>query len=136
MSLNNKGFSLVELVVVITIIAILTLVGAVSYRNTVRDSRDQKRIVNLQKLRSDLELFRSGREDSVYPVALSELTTVIPPDPQSGLTTEYVYTPFTYDGTTTCDNVTVYCTTYVLSTPLEVMGTRYEILPNSEQLVP
>ncbi len=62
---KNRGFTLVELLVVISIIAILSIVGIVSYTNFLKSSRDAKR-------QSDLKLIQSALEDYhadllVYP---------------------------------------------------------------------
>ncbi|MBP9691523.1 type II secretion system protein, partial [Candidatus Woesebacteria bacterium] len=135
--MKAKGFTLVELVVVITIIGIMTTVGIVSYRNTLKESRDQKRIVNLQSIRSSLELYRSSQANSVYPTLLSLLPPAgfpLPLDPLTGVDTVYSYTPTNVnDGA--CDNSTTYCATYILTTNLETLGVMYEVTPNTERIL-
>lgn len=61
----TKGFTLVELVVVIAIIAILTSVGLVSYTDFNRRARDARRKADLEVIRQALELYRA--DNGVYP---------------------------------------------------------------------
>jgi len=136
---REKGFTLVEIIVVMTIMGILTATGVVSYRQSLMDTRDQKRIINLQNIRSSLELFRSQNVNNVYPVALSEIESagfVIPSDPLSGLANTYTYSPQPIEVGETCNNTTYYCRTYVLTTNLERLGTSYAVGPNSDVIHP
>lgn len=95
-AMNRKnGFSFVELLVVITIIAVLTGIGVVTYSSTMQKSRNAKRMTDIQVIRSALEICRS--QDGFYPVAiypnLACYTSVAlnntPNDPNS---TSYAYT--------------------------------------------
>ena len=61
----ERGFTLVELLVVITIIALLTTIGIVMYQNATRRSRDGRRQTDLEQVRTALELYRS--DNSAYP---------------------------------------------------------------------
>lgn len=65
---NSKGFSFVELLVVITIIAVLTGIGAVTYTSTMRNARNAKRVSDIQVIRSALEICRS--QDGAYPATI------------------------------------------------------------------
>lgn len=94
----KKGFTLVELLVVITIMAIIMAVATVSYQKTIQLSRDSKRKTDLELVRQALETYRS--EKGAYPItsgaistSLTALTTgsyitSIPADPQ---TNTYAY---------------------------------------------
>jgi general secretion pathway protein G len=62
---NNKGFTLIEVLVSATIIAVLIAIGMVSYSSVNKRSRDAKRRGDLEQMRSALELFRS--EYGYYP---------------------------------------------------------------------
>lgn len=56
---NNSAFTLVELLVVMTILAILVSVGLVSFRSSQFRSRDAERKSDLKQISSSLELFFS-----------------------------------------------------------------------------
>ena len=58
--INKKnGFTLIELIVVVTIIAVLTVVGVISYSGTNRKARDSRRMADLEKVRIALELYQT-----------------------------------------------------------------------------
>lgn len=56
---NTQGFSLVELLVVATIIIVLTTIGLVSFQSAGRNSRDAKRKADLETVRQALVLRRA-----------------------------------------------------------------------------
>lgn len=56
---GKKGFSLIELLVVATIIIVLTTIGVISYRTASIKSRDSKRKADLETVRQALVLYRS-----------------------------------------------------------------------------
>lgn len=64
---NIKSFTLIEILVVATIIALLASGGAVVYTQLNRASRDAKRKADLEQIRLALELFRD--EMGRYPVS-------------------------------------------------------------------
>ena len=64
-SSRRKGFTLVELLVTITIIAILTTVSAVVFSRTLAKARDGRRRADLKDLQTALELYYS--ENQAYP---------------------------------------------------------------------
>lgn len=84
---NQKGFTLVELLVVITIIGILATIVTVSLGGARSRARDTKRIADLKQLEVALELYTDANR-GVYPTALSQLVptylTVVPSDPSPG----------------------------------------------------
>jgi len=97
---KQHGFSLVELLISVSIIAILIAIGIASYSTINKQSRDTKRKSDIEQLRSAIEMYRS--ENGYYPntgagwvdiTSLSALTPTyipaIPEDPKN--TTPYVY---------------------------------------------
>jgi len=90
--LKKSGFTLFELLVSISIIAILTAVAVVSYGGLNKKTRDSRRIADLEKIRISLEAAR--QIGNTYPGALSSLTGVyldkVPLDPK-GVGWTYYY---------------------------------------------
>lgn len=62
----KKGFTLIEILVVISIIAILAGIGISVFSGVQKNNRDQARIRDLQAIKQALELYRSDNGD--YPV--------------------------------------------------------------------
>lgn len=61
----QKGFTLVELIVVITILALLMTVGITSYQNTLKSTRDAKRFSDLKELKNALDIYYA--KNGEYP---------------------------------------------------------------------
>ncbi|MBI5448719.1 type II secretion system protein GspG [Candidatus Gottesmanbacteria bacterium] len=61
----KKGFTLMEILVAISIIAILTAIGIVSYGSVNRRSRDTKRKSDVEQIRSAIEMYRT--DNGYYP---------------------------------------------------------------------
>jgi len=128
----KKSFTLIEILVVATIIALLASGGAVVYTQLNRASRDAKRKADLEQIRAALEMYRSN--NGIYPVNLSILTTPapqqpylnpIPTDPKSPTYT-YYYTPLP----TGCNNSSIYCNDYILAAHLETASITCQSLSN------
>lgn len=116
---HNQGFTLLELLVSATLIAVLTIIGIVSYSSVNKRSRDVKRKSDLEQIRSALEMFRSdfgyypnenaGAWNTVSPLSSDLVTNYlpsIPDDPQSPQS-HYYYVPTNLDATTS--NYYGYC---------------------------
>jgi len=113
----SQGFTFVELLVVVTIIAILTTIGVANYSVVNKKSRDNKRKADLEQIRAALEIYRS--DVGSYPPnplpdcgeALidgdSTYMDPIPCDPKNEGLFVYSY-----------DQITDY--TYQLSVPMEI----------------
>jgi len=67
MQLSTKGFTLIELIVVIAIIGILATIGTSSYSNVLKSSRDTKRKADLKEIQKIL--FSYYVENGRYPQA-------------------------------------------------------------------
>lgn len=81
---RRRGFTLVELLVVLAIIATLLTIAAPRYFGSVERSKDVALRENLQVLRSGIDKFYGDK--GVYPAALSELVAhhyfrAVPVDP-------------------------------------------------------
>ena len=109
-----KAFTLIELMVVISIIGILVAIGVVSYRKTYQLSRDSRRKADLAQIQQALETYRS--ENGSYPTSLNDLTpnyiTTLPTDPKTGNSYTYQLTDSYH---------------YNLSATLETDGSTYTV---------
>lgn len=95
---KKNGFTLIELIVSVTIIAVMTVVAVVSYTGAGKRARDSRRMADLEKIRISLELYRQNLGTS-YPGTLSVLVTnnylqALPKDPKTLV--DYTYTPSGY----------------------------------------
>lgn len=127
----KNGFTLIELIIVITIVTVLSVGGMSVYRTVFINSRDQQRIRDLQTFRQSLELYRSNQH--YYPSdilsnptnfnpATSDLKfnnkvyLIVPNDPSgSGSEKKYGYRALPRD----CDNISSFCTSYVICSQTE-----------------
>ena len=65
MNQSRRGFTLIEIMVSVSIMVILTIIGVVSYSQINKRSRDVKRKGDIEQIRSALEMYRS--DDVGYP---------------------------------------------------------------------
>ena len=72
---NNKGFSLVELIVVVAIMAVLVGVLAPAYLKYVENSREKKDLNNLEEIRHAVEIALAD-EDVFLQAANGETVTI------------------------------------------------------------
>jgi prepilin-type N-terminal cleavage/methylation domain-containing protein len=104
--MKKNGFTFIELLVVITIIGVVFAAGIVSYTSISKNSRDARRLADLEAIRQALEMCRSI--DGKYPTAIYDKvacpvsTTVVtlnatPTDPKPVCTGhtdgKYTYNP-------------------------------------------
>lgn len=113
MNKQTKGFTFIELLVVITIIGIIFAAGIVSFTTITTRSRDTRRKADLEAIRQSLEICRSitgSYPATVYPdISCPAGTTMMsktPFDPKPcNLVEEYSYTKTsqtTYTLTASC----------------------------------
>ena len=94
---HDLGFTLVELLIAMTIVAVLTALSLVSYQGARKNARDGQRRADLEQIRSALEICRADTDS--YPLgALSSGSDIacggttylnIPDDPLDGR--NYIY---------------------------------------------
>lgn len=91
-SQKKRGFSLIELLVVATIIIILAAIGMVSFTNAGRNARNGKRKTDMETVRQAIVLYRSdmgsyptGNYTAVANTLTSNsyLSQPVPQDPQT-----------------------------------------------------
>lgn len=103
----KTGFTMIELLVVATIIIMLTMVGLVSFRNTSKNARNGKRKADLESVRSTLVIYRAdvgtyptyaGATKANFDAAVADLyaadyfSTQTLEDPLNDATYFYTYT--------------------------------------------
>ena len=80
---RQKGFTLIELIIVVTIIGILAGIAMVQVKNMQRKAREAALMSNLYELRKAIDNFYADKQR--YPSSLQELVPdyirKIPPDP-------------------------------------------------------
>ncbi|EKD56047.1 MAG: hypothetical protein ACD_58C00311G0004 [uncultured bacterium] len=118
---SSRGFTFVELLVVITIIGVIFSSAIVAYTSITVRSRDTKRRTDLEAIRQSLEMCRSLTGE--YPTAIYSaggiscsvtgpiLLAVVPTDPKPSTNCDLLYA---YDRLTT--------TSYTLTACQEVGG--------------
>lgn len=91
--MKKRAFSFIELIVVVTIVAVLSLVGIVNYSSANKKSRDARRISDLEKMRMALEMIR--QVGTTYPASISALAPTyiqtVPTEPKGGTWGSYLY---------------------------------------------
>lgn len=63
----KRGFTLVELLIVIAIIAVLSIFGGANYIQSLKKGRDSRRKADLEQIRAALEMYRTDQGE--YPIA-------------------------------------------------------------------
>ena len=69
---TRKAFTLIELVVAITIVVILSAIGFVSYDSSVADTRDSRRINDMEGLKIGLKSHK--QKEGNYPLPVNPFT--------------------------------------------------------------
>ncbi|MEI6327264.1 MAG: PSA repeat domain-containing protein [Candidatus Roizmanbacteria bacterium] len=134
---QRSAFTLIEIMIVIAIIGLIVGMGSLAYSNAVRQARDQQRKVNLDQIRSSLEIYRSNDANGTYPNDSTATLPYTPPpyleptrvqsylqvpvDP--GTKKPYFFRAYQSDGTSACVTAGTYCRDYTLATRLETAKT-------------
>jgi len=63
----KRGFTLIEILVVVTIIGVLATIGAGTYTTLTKNSLDTRRKADLEEIRAALEMYKSN--NGSYPAA-------------------------------------------------------------------
>lgn len=90
---QSKGFTLIELIVVMAIVALLASIAAPRYFNSLQKSRETALLSSLNVMRDAIDQFAADK--GRYPESLEELATAryireIPEDPLSGSREQWV----------------------------------------------
>jgi prepilin-type N-terminal cleavage/methylation domain-containing protein len=111
---HSRGFTLVELIVAISIVGLLSAIGLVSYLEVTKNSRDQIRMRDLQSLKGYLEIYRNSHGEypnSLKDAKLQSIVKEFPTDPKQK--SGYYFQAFT-DSSMNTPCISNGCVAYVL----------------------
>ena len=96
--MRKNGFTLIELIITITIIGVITALVTVSFASTSKRGRDSRRMADLEKIRMGLEMAK--QVGGTYPVSVEAITGTFlqqaPSDPKSGRLYDYQGSDYSY----------------------------------------
>ncbi len=82
---TESGFSLIEIVITCTIVAVISVAGIISYQSIRANARDQARLRDLNSVKQALEAYRTDNRQ--YPTDINSLipkyVTALPRDPKN-----------------------------------------------------
>lgn len=121
----KKGFTLLELLIVVGIIGILIAISAASYLLLLEKARDSERKIDIDNIKYAVEQYRISNH--YYPISLNQLLSPIhylqkiPTDPASNQGYSYQYQALPNG----CDNTSAatYCNDYRIGAELESTNT-------------
>lgn len=91
--MNRKGFTLIEMLVVVAIIGLLSSAVIVGLNDARSRARDSRRISDIRQIQNGLEIHYS--ENQSYPLDVYDAISGLPTDPLGG---EYAYIRKTSQG--------------------------------------
>lgn len=121
--MNKQAFTLVEVLITISIIALILTTVIYGYSRVMKNSRDTKRRLDIAEIAHALEKYKKDKGE--YPATLTQLTTPdtylkkIPKDPLPAYTYEY--------------NVNADLSSYVISASLELTNSYFMITPQGKR---
>lgn len=88
---RDRAYTLIELLVSVTIVLVLTVVGVASYASVGKNARDARRRSDLEKVRVAMEIRK--QEKGAYPGGIADLVTegYIDVEPQDPRGFKYLY---------------------------------------------
>lgn len=130
--MKKNGFSLIEMLITLSIIAVIIAVGFSVFGNVMRNNRDQRRELDLQTIAKALELYRQDQRGypSVTDFVVESATNLqsannrtyldsVPRDPDS--TRNYKYAAFNEDASS-CSGTGTKCAKFILCALKEGSG--------------
>ncbi len=133
---RKNGFTLIEMLIVLSILALLIAGVSISLPTQGKNARDSRRKVDIEQIRSALELYRTDQANGNYPngnystlsTPLSPYMNSIPVDPTNVAPYLYTYVP----SPAGCTNVSPnFCTSYTVTYTLERTGVTVSLTPQS-----
>lgn len=111
---NAKGFTIVELLIVIVIIGILATIGFVSFSSAQNKAKKSKAQSTVSQVKSKLGEYFT--ENNNYPADKSAVSTYLTGNGGSSTATEFGNAAYTYTASpASCDNTSADCTGYTLT---------------------
>lgn len=134
---TRSGFTLLELLMVVTIIAVISVIGLVTYTNVQKSTRDARRKADVVTIQKALEQYY--QQNGGYPGSLTAINNTsyfpagaYPKDPQASKG-DYAYTPAPggcADGA--CTSYSVCATNHFETTPAPTTTTGVYCFTNQQ----
>lgn len=126
----KRSFTLIEILVVATIIGLLTLIGLIGFSQISKQSRDTKRKEDVLGIKNALEIYKTTVGS--YPGSLNDLVAnnllkTVPTDPKTNIA--YAYNPLPAGCTSNCSE-------YTIDASLESPAGTYQANPYGATLIP
>src|SRR5688500_10126889 len=93
-SVRPSGFTLVEVLIVVVIMAILAATIIPQFSDSTRDAKVSTTVFNLHTLRSQIELYKTQHNGIVPASTLVELTVSTDQDGNQGTGANFPYGPY------------------------------------------